>query len=293
MKSKTNTNTIILLVLTVLSFSGLTYILYMVNTNFVQAVNAMKGKFEAVHYLVGIAHIVLLVFNISAIFYVFSQLRRFREMRMLKIFVLIAAVISLFSMGVEKVMIDEIAREYRHGMAINELWILNSAYLVNVFFCLMTFIFLLRTLKMITMQNSGTTQADEGIFVTGLCLGIAGGIAGVYFSLHMALIVGAESMAGKLWVLIPFYMMFLTPFAIAQLYWFTVKRKQDISNWYDEKQIRDMLKASVLTLILSVPGLAALWILGITHMFLVFFYYIFMILFVFSAGTLYLFRLKD
>jgi hypothetical protein len=282
-----------LLILTILAFAGLTYILYIVNADFVRAVNAAGEKFETVHYIVGISHIVVLVFHVYAIFYVFSQLRRFREMRLLKILLLITAVVSLFCMGVEKVMIDEIAREYRHGMGISELSILNLAYIINVLFCLLTLVFLLRTLKLINQNDPTELRNDEDIFITGLCLGIVAGMAGIYFTLHMALVVDTELLHTRFWVMIPFYLMFLTPFAIAQLYWFVVKRKQDISNWYDEKQVQDMLKASAITILLSIPGLAVPWLLGLNQMFLVFFYYLFMMLLVFSSATLYLFRFKQ
>ncbi len=293
MKSKTNTNTIILLVLTTMTFSGLVYILYMVNTDFTGAVNATREKYGAVDYILGLSHLVLIIFHVLVIFYIFTHLRKFSEMRTFKIFLLFGAVISLFCMGVEKVMIDEISREYRHGMGINEFWILNSAYMVNVIFCLLSFIFLLRTLKMIDRLKSDVIHADERIFVTGFCLGIAAGIAGIYFTMHIAQVAGPQILSGRLWVMIPFYIMFLTPFAIAQFYWFIVKRKQDIGNWYDEKQIQDMLKASAVTLVISAPGLALPWLLGIKQMFLVFFYNIFLILLVFSTATLYFFSLKD
>ncbi len=293
MKSKLKLNTVTLLISSIIAFAGLVYILYQVNTNLVIAINIFHTKFEAIHYLVGFGHLFVLLFHIYAIVYIFLHFRRFTALRSFKVLLLIIGVISLFSMGVEKVMIDEIAKEYRHGMGINELYILNLAYIINVCFSVFMFIFLLKTVKLIHLENKEATPVEENLFIIGQILGLISGIVGIWFTLHMITFVGSGIMMGKLWVFIPFYILFLVPYALAILYWLSVKRKQRIQEWYDEKQVQDMLKASLSTLILSIPGMAVLLLFQVPHSIFWLIYYVFLVLMLFSASTLYFFKLKD
>ncbi len=127
MKSKTGTNNSILLILSFISFSCLIYILYQVNTNLAEALNIDKSKFDTLDYVIGFGHIFILLFHFYAIIIIFVHFRRYNKLRIFKVVLLILGVISLFAMGIEKVMIDEIAREYRFGSEISELHILNFA----------------------------------------------------------------------------------------------------------------------------------------------------------------------
>jgi len=293
MKAKIKMNTLALMLCSIISFASLIYILYQVNTNLVVAIDIFHTKFETIHYLVGFGHLFVLLFHIYAIVYIFLHFRRFASLKLFKIILLILGVISLFSIGVEKVMIDEIAREFRHGLGINELYILNLAYIINMVFSLLLFVFLLRTVKLINLENAETVPVDENLFIIGQSLGIISGITGLWFTLHMIKFVGAEIMMDKLWVFIPFYILFLIPYILAILYWLSIKRKQRIHDWYDEKQVQDMLKSSLVTLLLSVPGLAFLLMFRVPHAIFWLIYYVFLVLFLFSASTLYFFKLKD
>jgi hypothetical protein len=293
MKSKIKLNTDILLICSVIAFASLVYILYQVNTNLVVALNVFHTKFELIHYLVGFGHLFVLLFHIYSILYIFLHFRRFAALRSFKILLLILGVISLFSVGVEKVMVDEIAREYRHGLGINELYILNLAYIINMVFSILVFVFLLKTVKLINMKNTGTVSVDENLFIIGQSLGIISGLTGIWFTIHMIKFVGPELMLDKLWVFMPFYILFLVPYALAILYWLSVKHKQRIQEWYDEKQVHDMLKSAMATLVLSVPGLAVLLLFHVPHGIFWIVYYIFLVLMLFSASTLYFFKLKD
>jgi len=293
MKSKIKLNTVTLLISSIIAFASLIYILYQVNTDLVNAINIFHTKFEAIHYLVGFGHLFVLLFHIYAIVYIFLHFRWFSALRLFKVLLLMLGVISLFSMGVEKVMIDEIGKEYRHGMGINELYILNLAYIINLVFSVLIFVFLLRTVKQISLENKETAPVDENLFIIGQILGLISGIVGIWFTIHMITFVGSGLMTDKIWVFIPFYLLFLVPYALAILYWVSVKRKQRIQEWYDEKQVQDILKASLSTLVLSVPGLAIFFLFQVPHSIFWLIYYVFLILTLFSASTLFFFKLKD
>jgi len=293
MNARIKMNTGILFIFSIISFASLLYILYHVNSNLVRAINIFKADFEAIHYLIGLAHLLILLFHLYAIIYIFVHFRLFQELKLLKTILLFLGVISLFAMGVEKIMVDEIAREYRHGSPISELYILNFAYITNMAFSLLMFLFLLKTFKLVAFEDIRTKYIDEKIFIIAQYLGIVAGITGLLFTLHMIRFVRKEILMDKFWVLIPFYIMFLIPYALAVLYWFGLKRKQRINDWYDEKQLQDMLKSSFTTLILSVPGLACLLLFQIPHSIFWIFYYFFLIMLLFSSSTVYYFKIKD
>ena len=134
---------------------------------------------------------------------------------------------------------------------------------------------------------------DETIFTIAQFMGIFAGLMGILFTLHMLLFIRKDILSEKFWVLIPFYIMFLIPYALAGLYWLSLKLRQRIKDWYDEKQLQDMLKSSFVTLLLSVPGLALMLMFPIPHSIFWIFYYISMIMLLFSGSTLYYFKIKD
>ena len=125
MKSRIKTLTSILLVCSIISFASIMFILYQFNTNLLEAVNVYQTDFTIVHYLIVFAYLCILGFHLYAIMYILSHFRCFKKFKLLKIVLLVLGVISLFALGGEKVMVDEIAREYRAGFEINELYILN------------------------------------------------------------------------------------------------------------------------------------------------------------------------
>jgi hypothetical protein len=124
-------------------------------------------------------------------------------------------------------------------------------------------------------------------------MGIVAGFMGLLFTFHFIVFIGKQISVDKLWVLIPFYILFLIPYALAVVYWLWLKRKQQINDWYDEKQLQDILKSSLTTLLLSIPGLALFLLVEIPSNFYILPYYIFLVLLVFSISTLYFFRIKD
>jgi len=106
-------------------------------------------------------------------------------------------------------------------------------------------------------------------------------------------LIGDKIRLEKFWVYVPFYLLLLIPYILVVLYWLFLKRKQKIAEWYDEKQFQDILKASLITLLLSIPGLLVLLLIEIPHPVYWFLYYIFLVIFLFSSSSLYFFKIKD
>jgi hypothetical protein len=196
-------------------------------------------------------------------------------------------------MGGEKIMVDEIAREYRLGWGVSELYFLNFQYMVNMAFIILLFLFILKTFRLVYINDLNNKFIDEKIFTIAQCMGIVAGITGLLFTFHFIVFVGKQLPVDKLWVLIPFYILFLIPYTLAVVYWLLLKRKQHINDWYDEKQLQDMLKSSLTTLLLSIPGIAVFLLMKIPSHFYILPYYLFFVLLIFSSSTLYFFKIKD
>jgi hypothetical protein len=200
------------------------------------------------------------------------------------------AIISLFAIGVEKVMIDEVAKEYSLGVHGGEFMILNFAYVINALFTSLIFLFVLRTSRLTDLDNKKNKSVDERIFTIAQCMGILSGILGLLLTFG---IMWRNFPLDKLWIFIPFFVLFFTPYALAVLYWLSLKRKQRITDWYDEKQLQDILKSSLATLLLSVPGIALFVFLFHPASVFFFLYYLFYVLLLFSVSTLYFYKIKD
>jgi hypothetical protein len=187
-------------------------------------------------------------------------------------------------------MFDEIGREYASGLEISgELFGLCFAFLINIAFTILMILLVLKTFR-VSYDDIEDKVMDERVFTIAQCMGIVSGILGILLTFNL---IGKGIPINKLWVYTPFYLLFLIPYVLAVIYWLLIKSKEKIANWYDEKQFQDILKSSLTTLILSFPGLAVFLFMKIPSPVYFFLYYIFLILLIFSSGTLYFFKIKD
>jgi hypothetical protein len=290
MKPIKKPNHIILLILSLVSFFYLIFFLFQVNTNLAEALNIVKSPFETLDYFMGFGYLFILLFHFYALIFIFAHFSRRKEYRILSTVLLILGVLSLFSIGVEKVMIDDIAKEYSVGAHVSELAILNFAYIINTLFASLVFLYVLKTVELTDLDVKKNKSVDERIFTIAQCMGILSGIMGLLITFGL---IRKNVLMDKLWIYIPFFILYLVPYALAVFYWLSLKRKQRIKDWYDEKQLQDILKSSLVTLLLSIPGLALFLFLESHIPFYFFLYYLFFVLLIFSMSTLYFYRIKD
>jgi len=273
-----------------LSACCLIFILFQVNTNLVEAINIYHTAFGLLDWSIGLAHLYVLCFHIFAILFLLSGRIVNERSKTFNSALLVFALLSLLAMGVEKVMVDEVAREYRLGSDISELNILNLAYLFNLAFAALLCYFVLKMKKTGTGNSGRDSARDERIFIIAQYMGLVSGLLGLLLTFDL---IAKEMAASRLWIYIPFYLLCTIPYLLAVLYWLSLKLRQRIVEWYDEKQFQDILKSSLSTLLLSVPGLAVAVFAGISSALYMFLYYLFLVLLLFSGGTLYFFKLKD
>lgn len=278
MEPKIRNLSLLNLVLGTITFGWLILNIYYYNKDIVDVISGRSG------IVAGIGYLLLLGFYISVFFLLFSLFRFTRKLAVLKIIAIILWTLSIVSLLVDKVMFDEIADAIRMGWEYGELKILNISAIVKAIFHVLVFIILYAVLaKRRHIETSSGIIKDERIFMIANVFGIITGLLGLY-------LVSREIQIGELRskniYYLPGYLIISIPYALAVFYWISMKVHEKITEWYDEKQFRDVLKSSLCTLILSIPGMTIIFLFENPVTFLWFPFYIFFILLVFSTCTL-------
>ncbi|MBN2265264.1 MAG: hypothetical protein JW775_05560 [Candidatus Aminicenantes bacterium] len=286
MKKRYSPSALATLILGLVTFLWLLFHVYEVRTDLAGVIRFDAS--EPSHYLIGAGYLVMLAFHAAAFIFVFSRARLAKRLGGWPVLGLASGVVSLAAIAAEKVLYDEIGREMTIEFPVpGEVSLLYAALGLNLLFAAAMMVAAFRGLAREGAADGVGGAKDERVFALAQAMGVVSGAMGLGLT---GLIIARGWPAGRLWVFIPFYALFLVPYGLAVLYWLGLKRRDRSSEWYDEKQVRDMLKASLATLALSVPGLAILGMIPRPIGFAWFPYYLFLVLTLFSAGTLYFFR---
>ncbi|MFC2083621.1 hypothetical protein ACFLS9_01050 [Bacteroidota bacterium] len=276
---------IITLVLSIVSFVWIIYDFYEISFHLPSVLDVSKSG-----YLVGIGYLIIIAFNITAIIFILVIINVLKELSVLKTTGFVFGVISLLAIGAEKVMWDEIGKEYGVlGAHMGEVMILYFLLIINASFCIFMFYLTIKVLAVSEVQSMNIGGKDEKIFSLAQYVGIVSGGLGILLTFDL---INKQILDYRFWIYFPFYILFLFPYILVVLYWLSIKMKERIVDWYDEKQLRDILKSSLTTLILSIPGLAILLVIQKPISFYWFIYYLFLELLIFSTCTLYFFRAR-
>jgi len=235
----------------------------------------------------GAGYIFILAFHAFAFLMLILHLRKIGRDGILRTVSFITGLLSLIAICVEKVFYDEIGREFGAGFAIgNELKVLALMLMINAVFAAIMMLVVFRTYRAVPEMREEVIR-DEKVFLLAQYMGAVSGLSGLYLTVSL---IGRSVPVDRFWIYLPFYALLLFPYGVTVLYWLVMKAREKVFDWYDEKQLRDMMKASLTTLILSVPGMAALLLFNGSIAIYWFPYYLFMALMLFSGSTLFYFR---
>ena len=286
MKKKNSPSALAALILGLVTFLWLLFLVYEVRTDLAGVVRFDAS--EPADYLFGAGYLVMLLFHAAAFLFLFGRVRLAKRLGAWAVPGLALGVLSLAAIAAQKVLYDEIGREMGIEYPVpSEVSLLYAALGVNLLFAAAMMIAAFRGLARDGAADVDAGAKDERVFTLAQVMGVVSGAMGLGLTV---LLIARGWPAGLLWVFVPFYALFLVPYGLAVLYWLGLKRRERPTAWYDEKQVRDMLKASLATLALSVPGLAVLGFSPRPVGFSWFPYYLFLVLTLFSAGTLYFFK---
>ena len=277
MTKGTRATAVVTLILGVVSFVWILLDLWLLSTDLEKVLFGTWGV------PVGVGYLVILLFHVAALMLVLMTFSRLEGYAALKAGSAAVLVVSLFMIAVQKVMYDEVGREIKAGFdRVGEIGFVNAGLLVNAFCCL-----LVMGLAMVALRKpNAATALDRGapLVTVAQYMGLASGLLGLFLTLSLAF---SRRPVGRIWFFVPFYVLFLLPYALTASVWVAERKKERIGEWYDEKQWRDLTLAALVTLVLSVPALAVLLFFPDLAGVYWFLSYLFIVLFLFSGSALF------
>lgn len=274
-------------VMAILSSSSLIFIIIAIHTYQSQLfLEKDQSSLASVMTFVCFA-LVFLFLSVSFIWQI-ARIRRLNRTSLGKTALLIFGALCLFLFIGEKTMIDEIGREMSMGWETSgEIVILTVMLALQLVYTMMVLYLLAKSSERKGEIDKDYPIQEESVFTIAQIMGVACGLIGLSVNFGFFL---KQHQIGKPLILFPFYILLLLPYGLVLLYWILMRWGVPYSQWYDEKQWRDVASAGLIALLLSVPGMAGLFLFKKPIGFFWFPHYIFLILTLFSASTLYLFK---
>lgn len=241
------------------------------------------------------AIVVVFIFHIIALVNLVQQFNCFNKESVFRSFIVFLSIVSLLLIFSDVAMLQDIGNEYENGLRTGEEWfILYLNHVIHITFNILLILLLIKIRR--TQETTDIVVVkDEAIFINVQYIGVFCGV----FALILFLIL---SLYMEYWMLkrsiLVFSFILLLPYLFAAIYWFSKKIKEDINEWYDEKQFYDVTRSSFITLIISIFIMGILYYLNFTrslnNIFNILWFpvYVFIILLFFSGNILYLYKRK-
>ena len=244
---------------------------------------------------VAVLYIFFCFSHLAAIFSLILQLNFFKKDNFLRSFLFFTGVTSFLMLFGDFALASDISKEYIFGLP-GEFNILFFSQALHFLFYILMVILLILVRRSGWKESEEIVLKDDSIFINAQYIGIVSGISGLtlitIFSVLCLTVYPLPSWAVDAGIIVV-SLMAVIPYILIVFFWLIIKLKERVSEWYDEKQYQDITKAGMITLILSVIIMAAIFVLqsvgGVFSFFneIWFPFYIFLVLLLFSAGTLY------
>lgn len=244
---------------------------------------------------VTLVYCIFVVFHLFAMFTLILQLDFFKIENLFRAFLFFTGTISLLMLLGDFALSSDISKEYRFGLP-DEFNILFLSQALHFVFYILMIVLLLLARKSILKKSEEVVLKDNSIFINAQYIGIFSGISGLIlitiFSVLTLTVYPLPSWAIDAGVIV-ISLVAVIPYILIVLYWLVIKLNERITEWYDEKQYQDITRASLVTLIASIIIMALIFIAQYFVSSLNFFneiwfpFYIFLVLLLFSASTLY------
>ena len=237
--------------------------------------------------LVWIGYLVFFLFHIPAFLTMIFRLQFSKKLDFVLGSGFLLGFLSLFSLMGDYGLLNDIGKETRlTGQPQGEWDVLLVVLAIHALFFLLMIVLIFQTFRRLKREAASEKAfKDEILFVTAQGMGVFCGAAGLWvnFSFFMR-----EIPSRQYGFLVPFYLLILLPYGLTALSWLFMQHREKPANWYDEKQWRDMTRAALATLLLSLPGMALLLFVRKPLGIFWFPHFVFLVLFLFSGCTLYL-----
>ncbi|MBE3089447.1 MAG: hypothetical protein IMZ45_00210 [Actinobacteria bacterium] len=255
-------------------------------------VESFMGKFSIP---VAVVYFIFIFFHLSAILTLILQLNFFKRDNFLRAFLFFTGITSLLMLFGDFALASDISKEYIFGLP-GEFNILFFSQALHFIFYILIIVLLVLTRKSVRKEGEEIVLKDDSIFINAQYIGILSGISGLIlitiFSFLYLTVYPLPSWAVDAGIIV-ISLIAVIPYILIVLYWLIIKLREGISEWYDEKQYQDITRASLVTLIASIIVMAAIFVVqyfvsAFNIMSEIWFpFYIFLVLLLFSASTLY------
>jgi len=251
------------------------------------------GKLEPLANFIWIGYWVFILYHFSAFLTYIFHLQWFRKINVFNILLLISGIFSFLVIFGNWAILGDIGKEYKEGWDTSGEWIILYIFLViNVIFYVMMFIFLVSNLRMLKMKKDiQPVKKDEMVFTVAQYVGIVCGLLGLLWIILNVIVYSGNIRHIKYGMIT--CILLLLPYIFIVSYWFIIKFRERIEDWYDEKQWKDVARAGFTTLLISIPVMIMLFIATFNTLpgglfgILWLPFYLFVVLFIFSLSTLY------
>lgn len=238
--------------------------------------------------MVGIGLVVFLIFCTLSLFQLAKYLKTVEMISLISLLLVTSIILSLLFTFSDFALLNDIDKQYKHGLAQPE-WSLVFPIMAFQFIAAIAFTYL--HIFGFKYDESKRIAQDSNIFLIVQYVGIICGLMGLAFASLGFFFPRAWSLQIHSTVTT---IIILFPYFIVVLYWIYIKFREKTRILYDEKQLHDISKSAILTLLISVFFMTMLFISNFKNLdgvvsILWFPLYLFMILLFFSLGNFYFF----
>jgi len=236
--------------------------------------------------------VVFLLSHIVAFIAIAAQFQKFRKASVLRVLALLLSIVSCVMILGDFACISDIGNDYEKG-AVAELEF-RVLYRIAEIRGIIFFAIIANLIEAFLQRRKTRTDEnvikDEVVLTLVHSVGVFCGIAGLVFANAAFVIKIAHPL---LYFTFPFlFALTLIPYAFLAGYWIFLKLKEKSADWYDEKQFQDISKAGLLSMLVTVPFLAMIYIANYNAPkgpidILWFPYYLYFVMLVFSSASLY------
>jgi hypothetical protein len=211
--------------------------------------------------LVAITILVMGMINLINLFGITKQFQYFKQANFLSSGSFVLGFFSLFMLVVSVVMLQDIGQEARVGFESTGEW--NMVFFgqsLQGIFGLFMLALQHQSAKLLEMNiEIPVIEKDEAIFLTVHQVGIFSAFVGFVCMFTLKIMAVPAGYLNGLYIIAA--IVAIIPYGFAALYWFIPKRKEKISEWYDEKQYMDIARGALITLVVTVILMTLFFIL--------------------------------
>jgi len=276
----------------IISLAGLAYnmVFYQRLRPIILAFGDAQPVLSSMEKVAAIWFILIFISHGLALAWVMINLRLFRKESLLLSLLLFAGLLSMLMVVGDFTLLSDIGKEYKQGWDTSGEWIiLYISQGLHFLFWLLLIIMAAAAVPKGLKEAGQFIVKDESIFLNAQYMGVFCGLSGIIIFALLSAYMPLWALKKGIFIV---SLLLLLPYLVIVAYWLIVKLKEKGREWYDEKQFQDICRAGLVSTVLSMVFMLTMYIIqyftSTEFISVVWFpFYLFLILLIFSASTLY------